>query len=43
VPKRVGCEEELERLLVTTTKVVVVVVVAVVDEGTQRTLTMRIS
>ena len=41
--KKVGCEEELERLLVTTTKVVAVVVVAVVDEGTQGPLTMRSS
>jgi len=40
VPKRVGCEEELEVLLIIIIKVVVVVVV---DQGTQRLLTMRIN
>jgi len=40
VPKRVGCEKELERLLVI---VIEVVVVVVVDQGTQQPLTMRIS
>jgi len=42
VPKRVGCEKELERLLIIIT-IEVVVVVVVVNQGTQRPLTMRIS
>jgi len=41
VPKRVGCEEELEGLLVII--IIEIVVVVVVDQGAQRPLTMRIS